>query len=73
VFSNTKLTELSNYLNMHVALILKLVPAVPAIQNTGYKSVLLGSQGIRDQFPENPQYISVTTTFEIYLIFKLRE
>lgn len=62
MFATTELIELSNYINIHVALILKLVPAVPVVQNIGYQSVFLGYQGIRDQFPENPQYISVTTT-----------
>jgi len=62
VFSTTELIELSNYLNINVALILKLVPAEPVLQNPGYQSLLCGSQGIRDQFPENPKYISVVTS-----------
>jgi hypothetical protein len=64
VFSTTELIELSNYLNIHVALILKLVPAVPAVQKIGYQSVLLGTLWMRDQFPGNPEYISVTTNLK---------
>ena len=64
MFSTTELIELSNYFNIHVALILKLVPGVPAVQNIGYQSVLLGPLWMRDQFPENPQYISVTTNLK---------